>query len=296
MNDNVISPFDTVVPAWFSAAIAHAGNSQFAEVDGVQVHYLCWGLEAVEKPALVFVHGYRAHARWWDFIAPFFAERYRIIALDLSGMGDSGHRDFYDGLTFANDIIGVIRHAGIGPATVIGHSLGGTRVLRACVEAPELMNHLIIIDSYIRFGDGAIPDVAAPRPTARPYADKAQALRRFRLMPPQPVALTYAIDFIAHHSLRQIEGGWQWKFDRRLPTVVLEPGEHERFSRIDVPVDIVYGESSSVVDDAMMRQLLGLFRHGRGPVVIPEAYHHVMLSQPLALVSTLRALLARRRS
>lgn len=296
MNDNVIFAPDSSPADWFSAAIAHAGRSQFAEVDGVPIHYLCWGLDAVEKPALVFVHGYRAHARWWDFIAPFFADQYRIIALDLSGMGDSGHRDFYDGLTFANDIIGVIRHAGIGPATVIGHSLGGTRVLRAAVEAPELMDHLIIIDSYVRFGDGAIPDVAAPRLSAPPYADKAQALRRFRLMPSQPLALDYAVDFIAQHSLRQVEGGWQWKFDRRLPTVVLEPGEHELFARIEVPVDIVYGESSSVVDDAMMRQLLGLFRHGRGPVIIPDAFHHVMLSQPLALVSTLRALLAKSRS
>lgn len=78
--------------------------------------------------------------------------------------------------------------------------------------------------------------------------------------------------------------------------MVLEPGEHELFARIEVPVDIVYGESSSVVDDAMMRQLLGLFRNGRGPVIIPDAFHHVMLSQPLALVSTLRALLAKSRS
>ena len=33
-------------------------------------------------------------------------------------------------------------------------------------------------------------------------------------------------------------------------------------------------------------------KNGRRPIVIPNSYHHVMLDQPLALVSVLRALLA----
>jgi hypothetical protein len=32
-------------------------------------------------------------------------------------------------------------------------------------------------------------------------------------------------------------------------------------------------------------------RHPTGPIEIPECHHHVMLDQPLSLVSALRALL-----
>ncbi|PWK91919.1 pimeloyl-ACP methyl ester carboxylesterase [Fulvimonas soli] len=284
---------DASVPEWFSRAVGRAGHSSFVEIDGAPVHYLSWGLDGPgDRPAIVFVHGYRAHARWWDFIAPFFADDYRVVALDLSGMGDSGHRDHYDGMTFVRDILGVIRHAGLGASTIVGHSFGGARVLRACVEAPELASRLIVIDSYVRFGDAPVPGGAPPRRHAPPYPDLASALQRFRLMPAQPVVLPYVEDYVARQSLRQVDGGWQWKFDRGLPAIVLVPDEYKLLSRIEVPVDFVYGEGSCVVDDALARRVLASFRRGRGPVVIPDGYHHVMLSQPLALVAALRSLLA----
>ena len=68
--------------------------------------------------------------------------------------------------------------------------------------------------------------------------------------------------------------------------------EFERLSRIRVPVDYVLGEDSAVVSPQQAERLVAQIPDCRGPIVIPQAYHHVMLSQPLALISTLRTLLA----
>jgi len=81
---------------------------------------------------LVFLHGGFAHAHWWDFIAPFFAEDYSVVAIDLSGMGDSSQRAEYSGEIFATEVIGVCSALGfVGPPVMVGHSFGGFVALKA---------------------------------------------------------------------------------------------------------------------------------------------------------------------
>ena len=67
-------------------------KSRIVDVDGCPIHYLIWGSPDAGSDGLLFIHGGGAHAHWWSFIAPFFAENRPVAAIDLSGMGDSGHR------------------------------------------------------------------------------------------------------------------------------------------------------------------------------------------------------------
>src|ERR1043166_1204269 len=70
-------------PDWFKQAIKLEPEDRFIKVDGCRIHYLLWGHR--NKPGLLFIHGGFAHAHWWDFIAPLFAEDYFVAAIDLSG-------------------------------------------------------------------------------------------------------------------------------------------------------------------------------------------------------------------
>jgi pimeloyl-ACP methyl ester carboxylesterase len=63
------------------------------------------------------------------------------------------------------------------------------------------------------------------------------------------------------------------------------------FAQIQVPVDFICGEFSLVVPGDLAIRIGAALRDGRGPIVIPSAYHHVPVDQPLALAATLRALL-----
>ncbi len=60
-------------------------------VNGLRLHYLDWGTEG--KLPFLLLHGGSAYAHWWDFVAPVFAENFRVIAMDQRGHGDSDHAD-----------------------------------------------------------------------------------------------------------------------------------------------------------------------------------------------------------
>ena len=79
-------------PDWFQWAISQPGRSQFVSVAGCPIHYLHWAHAParLSEHGLLFVHGGGAHSQWWSYIAPYFSRDFRVAAIDLSGMGDSG--------------------------------------------------------------------------------------------------------------------------------------------------------------------------------------------------------------
>ena len=284
-----------MIPDWFTKAVATPTLSHFADIDGAAVHYLSWNGGETHKPGLLFAHGFRAHARWWSFIAPFFVSRFRVVALDFPGMGDSAARREYDWSDFSKSIAGVIKHAGFERATLVGHSFGGSQVARACVEYPQLIDRAIIIDSYIPMPEieGRRPPQLEPRPkNIYPTFDAARA--RFRLVPEQNRAEPYVLDYIAQHSLKQVEGGWTWKFDENFVPRHTEQ-DRERaaaaLALVDLPVTYIYGDQSIVVSRALAQAIVKRLKHARGPIAIPQSHHHVLLDQPLSLVAALKALL-----
>lgn len=286
-------PLATPVP-WWTTPLSHASQSHFVAIDGTRIHYRAWMPQDTGRPLLLFAHGYRGHARWWDWVAPFFTDRFRVVALDFSGMGDSGWRLEYDPQSFARDLLGVIAHLGGPAATVVGHSFGGNVLLRACALEPDAIAHAVIMDSWIYFGDVDRPLEKEPGPIRAPrsYPDYASARARYRLIPHQSVAETALLEHLALHSLRESAGNWQWKFDPVLPAIMAPVDARVVLPSVRMPTDIVFGENSTVISAARAREAVQLLERGRGPVMIPQAHHHLMLDQPLATISALLALLA----
>jgi len=281
----------TAAPEWFTRAIAAPAESRFVAVDGTPIHYLAWNAADTHKPGLLFAHGFRAHARWWSFIAPFFLSHFRIVSIDFAGMGDSGSRPEYTPLGFVHDIVGVLDHAGFAEATLIGHSFGGGRVARACAEVPRRVTRAVIIDSHMRLNDekrSTRPFEIGPR---RVYPTFEAARARFRLVPPEHRTAPYILDFVARHSLKEIEGGWTWKFDERLIPKHDDAKASDILAKIAVPVTFIYGDASAIVSRQHAHDIVSHIRNAHGPIAIPQSHHHVLLDQPLALVAALRAVL-----
>jgi len=91
-------------------------------VDGCPIR---WSATGAGAPEILLVHGGSAHAGWW---APMLRARsggQRFITMDLSGHGDSGHRERYPTTTWADEVAAVIRAAASGPVAIVGHSMGG---------------------------------------------------------------------------------------------------------------------------------------------------------------------------
>ena len=75
------------------------GVDKFAAVNGMQFHYVDWSGEG--RP-IVLLHGLASNSRIWDMVAPILNLRYRVVALDQRGHGDTDKPDH--GYEFASVI------------------------------------------------------------------------------------------------------------------------------------------------------------------------------------------------
>lgn len=287
------APHYTEAQPWLLRAVGAATQSHFVQCADTRLHYRSWNATDTAKPVLLFAHGYRANSHWWDFVAPFFVDRYRVYAMDFSGMGESGARAQYSAQAFTDDLITILE-TDLGPATVVGHSYGGLRTLRVCADRPDLIRQAVILDSRVRFLDE--PQSAFPLPPARSgraryYPDYPTIRQRYRVIPAQPLPMADTFEHVAFHSITQSPEGWHWRLDPALPFTVGETDGDALLERIQMPVDFVYGEESIVVEQWRAERIAAGLRHCRGAIGIPNSHHHLMLDQPLALVSVLRALL-----
>ena len=278
-------------PGWFKRALATPYDERSVEVEGATIRYLRWG--DPDKPGIVLVHGGAANAHWWAFIAPLFPE-YTIAALDLSGHGKSGRRESYPREVWAREVLAVAEDAGMaGPPIVVGHSMGGFVTIMAAAEYGDRIGGAVIIDSPVRLPSAEERVSLASKTFRNPkvYPDVETALERYRTVPDQPSSLPFVMDYVARHSLHEVEGGVTWSFDPNIFQSVTPRASADELPRVKTRVALFRAENGLVTEDIgeHMYELLGRV----APVIeIPEAYHHVMLDQPLLLVTGLRTLLA----
>lgn len=261
-------------------------------MNGAKLHYLSWNFNASDKPVLLFVHGFRAHAHWWQHLAPFFQQHYRVVAMSLSGMGDSDFRDAYTASTFSDDIIGLLDNLQVQNVRTVAHSFGCSRVVKAAAERPDLFEQLVMVDSDYRF-DNEPPLVRkTPHQSPKIYPSRAAIEARFRLIPEQPIIFPDVLAHILKHSICELEAGARWKFDPRIASFSAASLTMDDYSpRLHLPVDFVYGTNSGVVEEARISKQFALLPQGRHLHAIPGGYHHLMLDQPTALLSVLQVLL-----
>lgn len=110
---------------------------------------------------MVFAHGFGCDQNMWRFVAPRFADRFKVVTFDLVGSGKSElaayDRDKYDSLEgYASDLLQVIDEFATEPVIFVGHSVSAMIGLLASNRAPEkFAAHMMVGPSpcYINDGD-----------------------------------------------------------------------------------------------------------------------------------------------
>jgi esterase len=140
-----------VLQAFAGAALAQSAPrpspvDRFAMVGSLRIHYVDWG-NASAQP-LVMVHGLDRVARTFDHVAPHFATRYHVIALDMRGHGDSSWdpEGRYAVEDHATDLAGVVSALRLRNIVLWGNSTGGRVVQVFAGQHPELVSHVIAED------------------------------------------------------------------------------------------------------------------------------------------------------
>jgi pimeloyl-ACP methyl ester carboxylesterase len=171
------------------------------------------------------------HGRGFDLLAPLLADRFRVIALDARGHGDSGRADAYQWLTDVIDVVHVLRSLA-RPAHLVGHSKGGGLATDAAVRAPDCIRQLVNIDGFGPPPEGfEIPGVPRDRrPIPARFADFLDARRRDngaerayptldelvqRRRAQNPRLSVPWLRYFVFHGARESPRGWTWKADLR---------------------------------------------------------------------------------
>jgi pimeloyl-ACP methyl ester carboxylesterase len=229
----------------------------------LRLNYVDWGNP--DAPPLVLVHGGRDHARTWDWVAERMRDRWRIIAPDLRGHGDSqwSQDGSYAMPGYICDLAELVHQCRLAPVTLIGHSLGGNIAVRYAGIFPQQVKHLVAIE-----GLGLSPEAMAVR-LAQPVAERmrrwVEAQRNLAgVVPHRYKSVDEAIarmqaahkdlsfeqaSHLVRHGVRYNEdGSCTWKFDPCLHVfapVDLAVAEVEQlWSNVACPTLLVYGKDS----------------------------------------------------
>ncbi|MFD7629839.1 alpha/beta fold hydrolase [Streptomyces sp. NPDC059851] len=143
--------------ASLAASLDGGFTSRHVDVDGVRLHYVEGGDPA--GAPLVLLGGWPQ--TWWQWrkVLPALARRYRVIAVDLRGMGGSAKPEGgYDKKTLARDIHGLLGRLGIESAHVVGHDIGAMVAYAFAANHPDATRKVALLDvSHPHGGWAAMP-------------------------------------------------------------------------------------------------------------------------------------------
>ena len=262
---------------------------------------LCWGPRGA--PGLLLLHGFTAHANWWSFIAPLLRAGRRVVAPSFSGMGQSGWRDAYSMELHAREALAVAEAEALFdaplPPIIVSHSYGSFAARILAQRHGQRFGGAVLIDGALAADehDDDFDGVPARGHRHRVYAKFSDAMARFRFVPGQTCANPWIADYIARNSIGAVTGphgepGWSWRFDPDLQVKTTSLATAELIAPFACRMALMFGDRSLLMTPPRLEFLRSVTPVDTPWIVIPDAGHHVMVDQPLALVAALRSLLA----
>lgn len=238
-----------------------------------------------QGPPIVFLHGLLGNARSWAWQFHLLSNRFRVIAWDAPGYGQS---DVVDQSldAFAETLWEFLNHLKCDKVNLVGHSMGGVVAAALAARHPDLVSHLVLSCTH--------PGYAEPADT--PPTEKLQSrLRDLETMGPEAYGQVRARNMVAAGateaaidiaSLVAAETGSEGLFcaTRMLQFADARP----LYSTLPMPVLVLNGTEDPVVKPAMKQELLRLTpsaRHedlpsvGHAPYLEdPEKYSQILTS------------------
>lgn len=257
-------------------------------------------------PAVVLLHGFPHTWRVWSALIAPLAVRYRVIAPDLRGFGDSSRSaDGYDAGTLARDIEGLLDALDVRTAAIVGIDAGTPVAVMVALRQPARVRQLAVMEALVGslpgaeeflaggppwwFGFHAVPDLAETvlAGNEAAYVDWfLHAGTRGRGVP------TRIRDAVIDAFARPGALGAALAYYRALPQSARQIAEAFRNTRLTVPTMAI---GAHPVGSALERQLRPLADDLIGHV-IPDCGHIIPVDRPAELLDLLMPFLDGRRS
>jgi pimeloyl-ACP methyl ester carboxylesterase len=261
-----------VVQAFKPVFLRAATTDRFVTVNGLRLHVIDSG---GEKPALILLHGIARHAHTFDHIAPEFSQKYRVLAVDMRGHGDSAWSP--DGAylvqDYVKDLEGLIDQLRLRKVTLLGNSTGGRVAQVYAGLHPDRVDRLVVEDVGPERPQN-IADAFARRVEQEKngWASEDELVAQLVMQnrrTPEPLLRTYA-----HFGLKKREDGRLiWKRDPNLVKGFIETELWDSVRKITAPTLYVIGGGSRIVPPETQQKLKDTLPNVR-IVVMPGLGHY----------------------
>jgi pimeloyl-ACP methyl ester carboxylesterase len=243
--------------------LAGERTSRIANGD-IGIHVRQWGDPAA--PAIVLLHGLRGYSGTWRNLAAALSDRWRMIAFDARGRGESSWdagRNYYTD-AYLSDLETVVDTLAINRFVLVGHSMGGTTSYCYAARHPDRLAALVVEDitaGSSTGGAGFERIVAEMAALPACFDDWAEARAYWRkLRPNVPDA---PIEERLFESMRADEaGGVVWRYDAEgiaATRVAPDPARvvdlHPVIAAIRTPTLVIRGGRSDFCNLAKVREL-----------------------------------------
>lgn len=236
-------------------------KGRLVDVPGARLHIREFGEQQAGSPAILMIHGLAGQLSHYTYgVAGRLAAHHRVIVVDRPGSGYSSRAPeaAADLSTQAAALAALIRTLGLGPAFVVGHSLGGAIALTMALEHPQQVAGLALLAPLTHIRDDVPPVFAGltiESPTLRklvawtlaiPVSIRNSAKTLEVVFGPEPVPKDFATRGGGLLSLRPSAFLSASSDLQALPARL--PQVQARYAELRLPVSVLYGKDDRILD------------------------------------------------
>jgi pimeloyl-ACP methyl ester carboxylesterase len=263
----------------------------------MRFHFLEWG--SPDAPAIVLLHGGHQSAHSWDLVSLHLARRYRVLALDQRGHGDSEWaRDVaYSNHEMSLDAAAFIRALGVERPILMGHSMGGRNAMLLTRREASLLRALVIVDVGPEVSDRGRQVIAGFVRDNEEFDDLDHFVRNVQQYDPYR-SREHIERTVKYNMLQRADGKFVSKCDsnpRRIGLVrgsgPLENITLEDAGAFGLPVLVVRGANSGILTADAAERLRDALPQGT-LVTVPACGHNVHGQNTLGFIEAVGGFLA----
>jgi pimeloyl-ACP methyl ester carboxylesterase len=269
-------------------------RDELIELRGLRFYYREWPGPHADAPTLLLLHGYTGHARSWDHFAEAMSDRYRVLALDQRGHGQTqwAPPNAYDTIEMVEDLDAFVRALALERFALLGLSMGGIVSFAWAGRRPNSLGKLVIVDIAPEIDVEGLKRIQSGVVRSDVFASRDEAFARAREdnpIPP-PDHQRYRVDY---SLMRMEDGRFTFRYDRALrdprnPRRGIPAEEGWRLvANIAVPTLLIRGELSDILTRDVAERMAKSMPRGR-LVEIAGSGHPVPLDKPGQFLAAVR--------
>ena len=272
-------------------------RDELIEMRGLRFFYRDWACKRPDAPVLVLLHGYTGHARSWDAFAQAMSSRYRVLALDQRGHGETqwAPPDAYDTSEMVTDLEHFVNALDLREFALVGLSMGGLVSIGYAGKRPGRLAKLVIVDIAPELDMEGLKRIQSGVVRSDVFMSVDEAYARARTDNPIPPddQLRHRIEY---SLMRREDGRFTYRYDRALrdpknPRAGIPAEEGWRLvANIDVPTLLVRGELSDILSKPVAARMTNAIPDCR-LVEIAGSSHPVPLDKPAAFLDAVSTFL-----